>query len=186
MTELLNDPHHTAIHEASHAVVARVLTLACGQATIVPDYVAGEAGHSITEEPSTCEYEWEKRGKVRDSENAIWHARIMSFMAGAEGEVVLLGSTQCGDGDDRYQIELMAEYLEGRESWSRIEPRLRAMTRTLVRRHRALIERVATALIERKTLSREELDKLIGRSVDDVKINAPFLLAMHRARPLRS
>jgi hypothetical protein len=77
----------------------------------------------------------------------------------------------------------MAEQLESAdESWHRIEARLRAMTRMLVRRHRALIERVATALIDRKTLSREELDALVGRGVDDVKVNAPFLLAMHRER----
>ena len=25
----------------------------------------------------------------------------------------------------------------------------------------------------------QALDKLVGRSVDDVKVNAPFLLAMH-------
>ena len=56
------------------------------------------------------------------------------------------------------------------------------MTRMLVRRHRARIERVAAALLERKTLSREELDRLVGRSVDDVKVNAPFLLLMHQHR----
>ena len=77
-------------------------------------------------------------------------------------------------------VELMALELGG--SWSRIEPRLRAMTRMLVRRHRALIERVAAALLERRTLSREELDHLVGRSVDDVKVNAPFLLLMHQHR----
>jgi hypothetical protein len=29
---ILNDPRHTATHEAGHAVIARVLTLACGGA----------------------------------------------------------------------------------------------------------------------------------------------------------
>ena len=48
------------------------------------------------------------------------------------------------------------------------------MTRMLV--HRPLIERVAAALLEKKTLGRQELDDLIGRSVDDVKVNAPLLL----------
>ena len=45
-----------------------------------------------------------------------------------------------------------------------------------------LIERVAVGLLDRKTLSREELDDLVGWSVDDVKVNAPFLLMMHRDR----
>jgi hypothetical protein len=180
--EIENDPHHTAIHEAGHAVIARVLTLACGQATIVPDFDEGEAGHSVTEDQWVCLHEWEKRGKVRDNPDAVWHGRMISSMAGAEAEVACLGSTQGSDGDDRYQIELMAEELEGGGSWSRIEPRLRAMTRMLVRRHRVLIERVAAALLERKTLSREELDALVGRSVDDVKVNAPVLLEMYRLR----
>jgi hypothetical protein len=52
------------------------------------------------------------------------------------------------------------------------------MTRMLVRRHRERIERVAKALLARTTLSREQLDKLVGRSVNDVTVNAPYLLAM--------
>jgi hypothetical protein len=57
--------------------------------------------------------------------------------------------------------------------WDRVEPRLRAMTRMLVRRHRVLIERVAKALLVRETLSGKQLDEMVGRSVDDVKVNAP-------------
>ncbi|MBR0831405.1 hypothetical protein JQ596_38460 [Bradyrhizobium manausense] len=51
----LNDPHRTATHEAGHAVIGRVLTLLCGGATIVVDYEAGSAGHTITEDPYLCE-----------------------------------------------------------------------------------------------------------------------------------
>jgi hypothetical protein len=180
--DIENDLLHIATHEASHAVIARVLTLVCGSATIKPNYDAGEAGHSITDEPYTCVSEWAKRGKVRDNDDTVWHARIMTYMAGAKGEVELLGSTKGGDGEDRYQIGLMAEELAARKDWKVLEARLRAMTRMLVRRHRVLVERVAAALLERKTLSRQELDDLVGRSVDDVKVNAPFLLMMHRDR----
>jgi hypothetical protein len=48
-----------------------------------------------------------------------------------------------------------------------------------VRRHQGRIELVARALLAKTTLSAKALDKLVGRSVDDVKVNAPFLLAMH-------
>ena len=102
--EEANNPHHTAIHEAGHAVIARVLTLACGGATIVLDYDDGSTGHSITEDPWICYSEWEKCGKVRDNPDAVLHARIIAFMAGAEAEQVLLGATQGGDSDDG-QIE---------------------------------------------------------------------------------
>jgi hypothetical protein len=66
-------PHRksTAYHEAGHAVIARVLTLASGPATIKPDYDEGIAGFSITD-VNICEAEWEKRGKVRFLD-AAWH-----------------------------------------------------------------------------------------------------------------
>lgn len=170
----------TAYHEAGHAVIGRVLTLPCGGATIKADYDDGKAGHAITEDPHVCIEEWSKRFRVRDNQEAVWHARIMTYMAGAEAEMELLGSSAIGDGNDRYQIAMMAEELSGAVDWDKLEPRLRAMTRMLVRRHRVRIERVAQALLARTTLSAKQLDKLVGRSVDDVKVNAPYLLAMHR------
>jgi hypothetical protein len=177
---------HTAHHEASHANIGRVLTLFCDSATIKVDYAAGEAGHAICHDPWTCLRQWEMRGKVRDNPDAVWHARIITYMAGAEGEVELLGSTQGGDGNDRFQIDLMSEQLENCDDWGKLEPRLRAMTRMLVRRHRGLIERAANALLRKTTLSGQQLDKLIGRSVDDVKVNAPWLLELHRLRSNRN
>jgi hypothetical protein len=80
-----------------------------------------EVGHSVTEDQWRCHSEWEKRGKVRDSPDAVWRARIIGNMAGAEAELVLLGSTQGGDGNDRYQIELMAEELERGKDWKKDE-----------------------------------------------------------------
>jgi hypothetical protein len=123
--------------------------------------------------------EWEKRGKVREPD-AAWHDRVIATMAGAEAEAVLLDRKALGDGDDRYWIAIMAEELRYSPPWERLEPRLRAMTRMLVRRHRALIERTARALLKNTNLSAKQLDKLIGRSVADVKVNAPLLLAIHQ------
>ena len=122
-SEIENNAHTQLIHEASHAVIGRVLTLTCGQATIVPDYDEGSAGHSITEDHWRCTSEWQKRGKVRDNFDVVWHALIMMAMAGAEGEIELLGSTQGGDGNDQYQIELIAEELVGDRSWNRVASR---------------------------------------------------------------
>jgi ATP-dependent Zn protease len=167
----------TAFHEAGHAVIARVLTLASGRVTIKPSHREGLDGYSITLDAYACLVEWAERGKVRGSENAAWRARIMTAMAGAEAEAELLGSTEVGDGFDRCDIELMAKKLTG-GNWAKQEPRLREMTRMLVRRHRARIGRVANALLAKTTLSAKRVDKLVGRSVDDVKVNAPFLLEM--------
>jgi hypothetical protein len=171
----------TAYHEAGHAVIARVLTLAAGSVTIKPRLADDSAGHAVVRTPWACLDEWEKRGKVRDN-HAVWHAKIMTSMAGAETEAVLLGRIAIGDGFDRHEIGLMVE--EGFSCpdsfWEQQEPRLRAMTRMLVRRHRARIERVAKALLAKTTLSAKQVDKLVGRSVNDVKVNAPLLLQRQR------
>jgi hypothetical protein len=130
----------TAYHEAAHAVIARVLTLPCGHATIRPD--ADSAGHSIALDPFECLHEWERRGKVRDTE-AVWHARIIAFMAGVEAEKELLAvpdHSEFGDGNDRIQMARMAGELHREAKWEKLEPRLRAMTRRLVWRHKTLID----------------------------------------------
>ena len=166
--KLLNDPRSTATHEAGHAVIARVLTLLCGGATIVPNFETGGAGHAITHDPLECASDWDRRDKLRH-DSAVWHARIIAFMAGAEAEQVLLGATQGGDGDDRYQIKLMAEELDcDSDEWVKLEARLRAMTRMLIRRHRNRIERVADTLLAKRKLSAKEIDKLAGRSINDL------------------
>jgi hypothetical protein len=58
--------------------------------------------------------------------------------------------------------------------------RSRKQLKQTARRHKASIERVAKTLLARTTVSAKALDKMVGRSIDDVRINAPFLLAMHR------
>src|SRR4029453_5417643 len=149
-----------AYHEAGHAVTGRVLTLPCGYTTIRPDYAKAVAGNVITPEPYACLTEWERRGKVRDSGNAAWYARIITYMAGAEAEKEILGSTVIGDGDDREKSAVMAGELPDGAGWDKLEPRLRAMTRMLVRRHQERIELVARALLAKTTLSAKALDKL--------------------------
>ena len=177
----LNSPQHTAIHEAGHAVIGRVLTLVCGKASILPD--EDSAGHSITADPWECTAAWERRGRVR-ADNAVWYGRIITYLAAAEAEAVILGSIVVGgDGADRYEIEEMSNEVEcDAGQWNRIEARLRAMTRMLVRRHRDRIESVAEAFLAKKNLSATAIDRLAGRSVNDVKSNAPFLLELHRRR----
>jgi ATP-dependent Zn protease len=169
-------PHRqlTAFHEAGHAVIARVLTLASARVSIRPDNC--RLGYSITFDRYECLIEWAERGYVRHYLDAVWHAHIITTMAGAEAEE-LLGQSALGDGEDRHQIELMAKKLTTGD-WGRLEPRLRAMTRMLVRRHRARIERLAKVLLAKTTLSAKQVDKLVGKSVDDVKMNVPFLLEM--------
>ena len=57
--------------------------------------------------------------------------------------------------------------------WHKREVRLCAMTRVLARRHRKRIECVAEALLAKEHLTAKQVDKLAGRSVDDVEPNIP-------------
>jgi hypothetical protein len=164
----------SAYHEAGHAVIGRVLALPCGGATIKPDYKNCNAGTAITADLYTCQEQWEKRGKVVSADGLTpadgIEARIMIHMAGAEAEIELLGSQAVGDSDDKLKIGLIVDEFYRVDFWEKLEPRLREMTRMLVRRHRECIERVAKTLLVRTTLSAKALDKLIGT----------FILAMHQ------
>jgi hypothetical protein len=69
-----SDVLHTAVHEAGHAVIGRVLDMDCGPVTIVPD--DDSAGHSITFDPWVTYERWEERGKSRgDDMHSIYIGR---------------------------------------------------------------------------------------------------------------
>ncbi|AWV19803.1 MULTISPECIES: hypothetical protein [Methylobacteriaceae] len=160
----MNDRWHTAIHEAGHAVIGRVLTMVCGGASIVADEAENEAGHSITADPMVILGEWDRRGKWRGSDlgtASVFRGRALTVMAGAEAEAEILGQCQGGDGDDRYQVALMLYEIAEEGEHERIEIRLRRAARSLIRRHRTDIERVATALMERETLTGDEIDAML-------------------------
>ena len=184
MTEYLNDILNTATHEAGHAVIGRVLGLSCGSATIIANEAEGEAGHAIVHDPWKTMSDWERpfqeaferraalNGslclgdlagvKLRNARSAF-RGTILARMAGAEAENVILGVCQGGDGRDRHEIEMLAESDAEipEEAWARYEPRMRRQTRRLIRKHRAKIERVAAALLERGELSADEIDALM-------------------------
>jgi hypothetical protein len=166
----LNKPLNIATHEAGHAVIARVLTLLCGEATIKPDYEEGCAGYAAIGDPLESVTVWHSRFKRRTlyAVDAAYRARIIACMAGTEAEAELLGAAEGGDGEDLYHIGLLAEELPGCDL-----DRLRRMTRMLVRRHRKRIERVAKVLLVKETLTEKQIDRLAGRSIADVPDRRP-------------
>jgi hypothetical protein len=179
----------TAIHEAGHAVVARVLGLVCGDATIIPDYgdatiipdyEEGSAGCAIVHDPWATVAKWDReierywqRGvlppRSRDARSAF-RGFIITKMAGAEAEMEFLGGCAGGDDHDRREIEAVAQFtreagLQDDDLWRRYEPRMRRQARRLIRNHRAKIERVARALQRRRTLTGQEIDRLMASRV---------------------
>lgn len=158
---------HVAVHEAGHAVIARVLNVPCGDASIA-DGIA--CGFDIEQSPSgwlgtaniasheaTCGA-WIYQGRWRGRHRTAYIARAIAFMAGAEAEVAILGdNVPDGDGRDR---EGVAEIIVDTPGW--VEPRLRSWTRTLCRRYAQRIKAVADALLREGTLTDEQVRALIG------------------------
>jgi ATP-dependent Zn protease len=161
-----NTASRTAIHEAGHAVIHRVLGMVCGEATVIPDDEEMTAGVAVVKDVWTIYSAWEERGKFRRHQyRSIMLGRIMGYMAGAEAEIIAFGSDHGGDGDDFLQIALMANAADVSEV--SIE-RLRLKVRGLLRRHWSKVETVADALMARKTLSVDEIDRLVDRDGADV------------------
>jgi hypothetical protein len=84
----------------------------------------------------------------------VYRARIMTTLAGMEAEEACCGERLGVAEQDRRDALFMADDCGDIE---RLE-RLRRATRRLVIRHRDKIERVARALLRRKTLQPREVD----------------------------
>ena len=160
------DVQRIAHHEAGHAVIGRALHLHCGGVSIAPDTYPGAADVGA---------DWDGTGRRRtgrrmafredsmpltQSARSLDHARIIALMAGKEAADLCCGPREGGNYGDELVIDSVARDC-GEED--RL-PRLRVATRALCIRHRGRIERVASALLERHTLSAEEIGAMCGRS----------------------
>jgi hypothetical protein len=154
-----------AIHEAGHAVIARKLGLSCGRVTIEPE--------------DRMRAERDGNGKLRlvPDGRIIAHAQIarrwyprktatqqecdeayaVALYAGVEATRVICGKARLNDG--RHDDEDAAAVIGDDPA---LEAELRARANALVREHRALIEQVATALLERRTLYGAEVHVMLG------------------------
>jgi ATP-dependent Zn protease len=167
----------TAIHEAAHAVIGRVLGMVCGEATIVPDFDLMQAGYAVAEDPWVIVSAWDERLKFREPVS-VMRGRIMTFMAGREAEIVACGPLSAyGDGEDLRQIAMMADYVALPDD--QIE-RLRGWTRVLVRRHLRKIEAVADALIATDKLAATEMDDIVDRMTDQRERDRAARIAIAR------
>jgi len=153
--------HATAIHEAGHAVIGRILNFRCGKTSI---RLQGKtSGYSIIPDPCQATDDWEKRwGKFHRDEDRALRARIMIQMAGRAAEEECLGECPGGDDDDQYRIAgMIVDLCVGPKSGEALQHRLRRMTAQLVRRHRQKIETLARALIEQPTMTDRQIRSAI-------------------------
>lgn len=157
----MSERRATAVHEAGHAVIGRVVTLPCGGASIVPDNDLGSYGAAVVGNADDAWHQWQLREKFRDYPSAV-RARIITAQAGHEAEAEILGDATGLDEDDREVAAACAEDLGvPPERENAVVGRLRRAARQLVRRHRADIERVAAALEAHGTLTGDEVDALL-------------------------
>ena len=88
---------------------------------------------------------------------------VVALMAGHEAELALLGDANDWNAhkDELAICEILYSILliNGHYPYY---THLRSATRRLVRKHRSVIERIAAALIEHRTLSVEQVDRLIA------------------------
>lgn len=147
--------------------------------TIVPDYEAEIAGYSITHDPWETVQIWERplegamaSGDLAALEN-VWvrntasafRASIITLMAGAEAEIVILGRCRGGDSCDRREIKLVLNSGDAipldqcEKVWG---PRMRRQTRRLIHRHNEKIVWLAKALREIGTLEAGEVAMIVN------------------------
>jgi hypothetical protein len=132
--------------------------MVCGYATVVPD--ANSSGHGIYGDPYDAWEAWRTRERYRRL-STVMVGRALTFMAGIAAETAILGKCEGGGDDDRYQIACMLDEVYGEDRLHH-EARLWVRAHGLVRRHRQKIERVATALMARRTLTAEDIDAIMG------------------------
>ena len=169
------EEEEVAYHEAGHAIVARVLGRRVPVATIVVDEERGSAGH-VHHEWAQDLNELECEGGNDEEENAdverkrqvIFEHEAMVALAGRAAQRRFLGERANEDvlhetatSDRRFVLDML-DRLAGRDDdelrnawWKLLELR----TERLLTKHWPAVEYMASCLLERKTLTGEEIDE---------------------------
>jgi cell division protease FtsH len=151
----------TAVHEAGHAVIGRILGLPCGGATIESSN-DGELGHADVDDPIR---EW-RRGD--GSRRPLIEKSCVCLYAGAEAERIVNGTAYVGDGPDCSKATSLISIIGVRgaafvndDVWDRYEAKLRSRSGILVAKHGTQIERIAEALMKQGALTSQQIDALM-------------------------
>lgn len=158
---------HTAVHEAGHAVLQVVLGIGHEGVTIVPNHAKMEAGHSL----HGGEYaEKDSRADMLRTyaEDAFWLRHAIACYAGAEAVRQLRPQDDAEGGaesDTRWAEDAVNRITEdpmSLELWFALGRRRCAL---LVEYYRPEIKAVAAVLMNRRTLSADEVQKLVDKSL---------------------
>jgi ATP-dependent Zn protease len=128
-----------AVHEAGHSVIARVVGLRSGRAT-------------LSDHDGVARAYFADDGSLNN---------VVAVLAGRAATEVILGRASdydCSIDDDIAKRMLAAKGFVGFGMRTKLYD-----ARALIRQHRAAVERVARALLVRGTLSGDEIDALCRR-----------------------
>jgi len=171
-----------AQHEAAHLTVGRVLGAEFGGATIVENTDLGYGGlcwgpkfqsRFADEECSTAIVDqivelMPKDGDTRDDTAEIYQhvfARVVELTAGSEAERMQFGDNWPAT-DDRAQERSLAALIYSSSEAQRIFiEACAAEARTILRRHQDVVDALAAALVEHRTLDGSQIDETISRTV---------------------
>jgi ATP-dependent Zn protease len=163
---ILNSKRATAVHEAGHAVIGRVMAQECGEVTIVPDRSAMTAGYSITGDAWSTIHAWDQAGRWREY-RSIAIGRIITMLAGRHAEEELRGTCEGADGYDQREIAMILDGAGWRakddmsEDPAVLLARLERFSRAAVRRHRKAIRALASELLKRKSMTADEVAEVL-------------------------
>jgi cell division protease FtsH len=143
------DWRHVAYHEAGHAVVALRLGYEVGKVSIVPRQGVLGRAKVLPQSPSPDDIRIDLAGPLAE-------ALVNPF-----DEKIQLGSRSDWRNIRRSTREFVAlGFINGRE-WDILIDELLRETRALVRRDRKAIASVAAALLERKTLTGDDIKRIV-------------------------
>jgi hypothetical protein len=171
------DETEVAYHEAGHAVAARILGRPVNTATVIADERGGSAGHvehDFAQNLNELEYELgddeEEDADIERKRQVIYEHEAMIALAGCAAQRRYLGdradeeALHEGAYSDRQFVLQIFDKLVGlddelRIAWWKV---LELRTDRLLERQWPAVEHLASCLLDRKTLTGEEVDECIA------------------------
>lgn len=148
-----------AYHEAGHAVVAHLLDIDFGGASLVSEE---ESAGRVKSRPSPLGFM--VYGKHKDRQDERLKRRITASLAGLAARKLLIGEESLSPGAPRGHRDMLdafdtAAYLtEGRqEETSKLLEQSTSRAEELLREHWSGVDAIATALLERAEMDREQV-----------------------------
>lgn len=160
---LEEEKERTATHEAGHAVLHLVLGLGTKEATIIPNYEEGSAGHAIHGG------EWAEAGSDAETmrmlaEETFWMRHAVAAYAGAEAVKQILEAPDADEGaesDKRAAADAINKITDDPESCELMFDLTQRRCALLVEYYRPEIEAVAQALLDHDTRSGEDVRRIV-------------------------